>query len=213
MALFGPETERLIRTKWKGVQSFAEEVWSLLQGDLPITQNAPVTITQTNPNDPRSPLTIDLPADASGPGITITRGSDTITLGNFSPSGGGGSGGGGDINLGGIDLGSLDWPGQDPTTADAATPAPSDNPFTLYGLVQDQIDGSLYNVAVWAVSPELGPSIGTIPVRQALIASDDVIPVNTPTLVLCYPGTTLVGVRGIIGAFMQVPVFVGDSNT
>lgn len=213
MALFGPETERLIRTKWKGVQSFAEEVWSLLQGDLPITQNAPVTITQTNPNDPRSPLTIDLPADASGPGITITRGSDTVTLGNFSPTDGGSGGGGGDINLGGIDLASLDWPGQDPTTSDAATPDPSDNPFTLYGVVQDQIGGNQYNVAVWAVSPNFGPSIGTIPVRQALIASDDSIPAGTPTLVLCFPGTTLLGKRGIVDAIMQVPVFVGDSSS
>lgn len=201
MALFGSETERIIRTKWKNPVALSQELWALFQGDIPITQNAPITITQENPDDPRPRLTFDLPPGGDGPVIRFHRGDEIF---DFGPEDFGGGGGGG------TDLGKIDFPGGDPTTKDAATPAAIDTPFTLYGEVQAQRSGAIYDVKVWAKSPWLGaPAIGIIPVRQAQIATDDVIPTNTSVLVVCFPGEHL-GVRTILDAVMQVPVFLAN---
>jgi hypothetical protein len=211
MSLFGKETARLIRTAWQTVQTvtdkagaqlaelpishltnFSQEVYALLCGKIPITQDAPVTINN-GANGPA--LTINQAADSPFPAITVNRGGETFTFG--SP---GGTTGG---TTGGIDLGTITFPGS--TNDPNAVPNASDTPFPLWGVVGNKVAGSVYKVTVYAKDPATSPAIGVFDVTQGLIDPDDTIPAGTPTLVLIFPG--VVGTqRTVKKAMMQVPV-------
>lgn len=45
MSLFGNQILRLLREKWPNATMLAEELFAILQGNIPLTQDAPITIT------------------------------------------------------------------------------------------------------------------------------------------------------------------------
>lgn len=203
MALFGNAVMRLVRTKWKSAQALALEIYALLNGDIPITQDAPVVI-RPDPGSTDPGLTIQMPAGSDADPIRIVRGDTTVVLG-----GEGGSGGGG-----GTDFVNIDFPGQDPNDQEAATPDPADNPITLWGIVSSKVGGNVYAVRCWAKDPAGAPPIGVLNVTQGLIDTDEEIPEGTPCVVVAFPGT-LPGTtrKTILSARMQVPVFLEEPST
>lgn len=187
--MLGKAAERIIRTSWRSVNELAQELYAIFRGDAPIISSGPVQLSP-DPGVPAIQIT-QTPGDDTPP---ITVNGQPITT-----SGGGGT-----------DLGDIDWPGSDPTTITDATPAtPSDNPITLYGEVVAKINGDTYSVRCWAKNPDTAPPIGILPVQQRLIDPDDTIPPTTPVFVIAFPGT-VGGVRTIIKAVMQTPVWLGE---
>jgi hypothetical protein len=220
MSLFGNETNRLIRTKWRPEQidDFAQEVYALLSGNLPMTINAPVKIA---PRDGSIPLTVTPGPDSTNPSIAVNNGGVTQTIGGntdgditiggltFNPPAdgspapaGGGSGGGG----GGIDLGGLDYTSSPPDPQ--AVPDPGQNPFILYGEVAAKATGSNYSVNVWAKDPGGYPKLTTLDVLFPGVDPDEEIEAGTPCPVICFPGRLAGSGRlGIVKAIGFVATF------
>lgn len=191
--LFGKETNRVIREKWASLEAFAQELWSIFQGDLPVYQNAPVVLTQKGDSPP---LQIVQPEGSTIPPITFTRGGVTTAIGDTTIGAGGG-----------VDLGSLTFPNPTPDII-VATPAAADTPFVLYGELVAQVTGNTYQVRVWGKPPLDNPAMATLNVRFPMIDPADVIaPPFVPALVLCFPGT-VAGTRTIVDAVAIAPVFL-----
>lgn len=55
--MLGPQIMRLLREKWKSATGLAEELYAILQDDIPWTHSGPVTLSQKEDSS-RSPLTI-----------------------------------------------------------------------------------------------------------------------------------------------------------
>jgi hypothetical protein len=218
--MLGQAAMRFVRTRWKGVQQLAEELYATFRpgmtiepGQVIINQppgstGAPIIIRQPFPTGPDG---LPNPVPGTGPQtpiITIERGGTTISLGDaLFPDGEGlpdGVGGGG-----GVDLGDSEWPEIDPDEEEDAIPAATDTPFPLIGQVVSHVSGNNYTVRVWAKDPLTYPSLGTLTVRQMQIDASDQIPEDTWVSVICFPATIL-GVRTIERAVMQVPVFLAD---
>lgn len=185
--MLGKAAERIIRTQWRSVQELADELYAIFRGNAPIISSGPVLLTP----DPGVPA-IQITQATSDPTPPITVNGKPIT-----------AGGGG----GGTDLGDITWVGQNPGDGPNATPPPSDNPIVLWGLVVGKLSVNTYSVRCWAKNPDTSPPIAVLSVQQGLIDADDVIPTGTPVVVVAFPGTVL-GVRTIVKAVMQVPVFL-----
>lgn len=233
--MLGRAAERFIRTTWPDIQSLAEELFATFSRDLPI-QASQIIITQ-QPGDESPPFVINRPGDADGPSMVVNRGGggdstfgditihgndygatdfnftpgyglpdrngDSLELFDFPP--GGGIAGVGEGGGGGADLGDITFPGQEANSI----PAPTDNPFMLYGEVVAKESGQTYSVNVWAKSPT-GPRAGTISVRFPMVGPAEDIPAGTPTPVICFPA--LVGdTRTISDAVGFVPTFLPTS--
>lgn len=55
--MFGDQSSRLLRERWKNASLLAEELYAMLNDNIPLTQRAPLTI-QLPEGDTRAPLTI-----------------------------------------------------------------------------------------------------------------------------------------------------------
>ena len=132
MGLYKEAARRILRTKWRSVQAFAQEVYAILSEDVQLRTDQPIVITQ-KPGQPA--ITIIQTPDATVPPVVFTRqnpGDGTWevatpdgTTGTVPPqatppftgfpidlptfpdgSGGGGGGGGGRVMLGQVTSGS-----------------------------------------------------------------------------------------------------------
>lgn len=183
--MLGKAAERIIRTSWRSVDELAQELYAIFRGDAPIISSGPVQLT---PQDGVPAIEITQPPGSTTPPITVNGAPITV-------NGGGGN-----------NFGDITWTGQVPTDKPDATPAPSDNPITLYGEVVGKLSGDTYSVRCWAKNPDTSPPIAILTVQQRAIDPADTIPPLTPVVVVAFPGTVL-GVRTIVKAVMQVPVF------
>lgn len=195
MGLFGEAGARFLRTRYKNVQTLAEELFSVFSGAVDLT---PQSITINQPAGATiPPIQINQPAGTTTPPIQINRGDTTITLG-----GTGGDGGG----AGGINLGSVQFPGQDPGDKADATPSPALNPIMLHGQVVGKVGGKVYSLKCWAKNPSTSPPIGVLQVTFLDVDVDDVVPNGATCPVIMFPKIVfnVVQVDSCIG---YVPVF------
>lgn len=120
------QLERLRRETWQGEDGatrLSQELYALLDADLPIESTTPVTLTQADPTQPV--LTVIPSTDP-----------DAVPATNVSGSGGGSS--------------STDPSSFSPTAQPGSTGL---NPLILYGVVQGKISGNVYSVTCWMKSP------------------------------------------------------------
>lgn len=131
MGLYKEAARRILRTKWRSVQAFAQEVYAILSEDVQLRTEQPIVITQ-KPGQPA--ITIIQTPDATVPPVVFTRqnpGDGTwevatpdgttgtvppqatppftgypIDLPTFPDGSGGGPGGGGRVMLGVVTSGS-----------------------------------------------------------------------------------------------------------
>ena len=83
-------------------------------------------------------------------------------------------------------------------------------PLVFYGQVASQSGGQVYAVECWAVSPLLGPAIGTLQVRFPMVDPNETIPTGAIIIVMAFPGksgsdTVILDAVGFIGTFFPVP--------
>lgn len=174
MGLFGEAGARFLRTRYKNVQTLAEELFSVFSGAVDLT---PQSITINQPAGATiPPITINQPAGTTTPPIQINRGDTTVTLG--------GTGGGG--GAGGIDLGGIQFPGQDPADKADATPPPAMNPIMLHGVVTGKTSSNVYSVRCYARNPLTYPPIGVLQVTFPAVDPADTIPTGTPCPVIMF---------------------------
>ena len=80
--MFGQQAMRLLRTKWKQVNTFAQELYAMFQDDIPLEHSAPITINYAGPD---APLKLDR-GFSDGPVIAATSGGKDGGL-RFGPDG------------------------------------------------------------------------------------------------------------------------------
>lgn len=177
MGLFGNLGARFLRTRYKNVQTLAEELNSAFNSAVDLEPRS-ITINQPA-GSTIPPITINQVPGTTTPAINIVNGD---TLIQFGGSAGGGGGGGG-----GPDLGSIQWPGQLPADAAPATPPPALNPIPLHGRVVGKVGGQVYSVKCWAKDPNAYPPIAVLEVVFAGVDEAEVIPNGTPCPVIMFP--------------------------
>lgn len=178
MGLFGEAGARFLRTRYKNVQTLAEELFSVFTGAVDLE---PQSITINQPAGATiPPITINQVPGTTTPAINIVNG-DTVI--QFGGSAGGGGGGGG----GGIDLADIQFPGQEPEDVETAVPPPALNPIPLHGLVLGKEGGNTYRVRCWAKNPDLYPSIGVLQVVFPDVSSAETIPAGLRCPVIMFP--------------------------
>jgi len=80
--VFGQQAMRLLRTKWKQVNTFAQELYAMFQDDIPLEHSAPITINYAGPD---APLKLDR-GFSDGPVITASSGGKDGGM-KFTPDG------------------------------------------------------------------------------------------------------------------------------
>ena len=182
MSLFGAEVVRLLRESWPNATLLAEELYAILQGDIPITQQAPTDLT--NPGD-QSPLTIT--TNPQGDGIQFVK--DGVPSGGFFVR---------NKKLfiqlhGKLPTRDNPNPGGLLTLSGGGVP----------GQVQTPVSGQVYNVDLYENGTS-APSTQTVQVTQLQIASGETIPQGTWALV-----SNVIDDNGnVLQYVMQVPVWV-----
>jgi len=83
--MFGAQVMRLLREKWKSPMALAQELYAILQDDIPLTHSGPMTLAQKT-EDSASPLTIRSFGDT--PAIQFVDARTGASVGSVSIVGG-----------------------------------------------------------------------------------------------------------------------------
>lgn len=204
MGLFGEVAARFQRTRFKSVQTLAQELFSVFS-----SSNIDLTPQSITINQPAGatipPLVINQPPGVSNPAPIQIRQGDTII--NIGPgnSGGGNTGGGG-----GPDLGQIEFPGQEPDDAPEAVPPPALNPIPLHGRIIGKVSGNVYSVRCWAKNPVNFPPIGVLEVEFPDVDPTDIIPNGVRCPVIMFPKLVF-NVVQVDKALGYVPVWLVET--
>lgn len=162
--MFGKAAQRLLREKWTDINTFAEEVYALLNTEnIPLTHSGTITLT-TPPGSTEPAIQV---FGGGGFAFSLTRGGNEVVL-----------------DSGGLDLGEDGEVTEDDEDEEDEDTSEED-PAVFTGTILSG-SGDSYTVRK--------SSGGDVDVTQLSIAEDEVIPVGTSVMVFNVNGTYYINV-------------------
>lgn len=207
--MFGTQAMRLLRSSWSGMfgaKGLSRELFAMFQDDIPLTQNAPVTMNQ----DGNAPA-LDLRRAPGSDGPLITFGNRTenypgLTFSPQTPAGVGIDDNGG-LNFTGPYINITYIQNGEPTTASLGGDGSGAPPIKADGGGGGGFPGTVtsgsgndYQCDVYLAGLDKAPT--NLPVRQLSIAAGEAVPAGTWAVI----GSQKVG--SLTTYFMQVPVWL-----
>lgn len=184
--MLGNAIMRLLREKWKTAYSLAEELYAILQDDVPLEHSGPITIGNT---DGSAPLNIRVPQFSDIPAVNFVRG-DGTSVGSIYL----------DSDSGEMTFGGTSFSSNYSLLAKKAVKAKEAERGGGGGSAPGTVvsgGGTSYLVEIFADANK-SISLGTVPVAQGSGSSDFPVPAGT---------SVVVHIDANGAYFMQAPVW------